>query len=73
MFYVVMCRNCGAIRSCEVIDHNKYTFKCFTCNKSTKLKKKKEFGLSLKTWGPYNDGKTASLYCSAIKEKLARG
>jgi len=47
MKIILRCFNCGIWQVCEVRDIHKYIFKCRVCGKTRKLKKKREYGLSL--------------------------
>jgi predicted nucleic acid-binding Zn ribbon protein len=68
IYYIIMCRNCGTIQT-KIIKGfiGDAFFKCFKCEKRFKLKKKNEYGLTLKTWGPYDNGSMAAKICAALK------
>lgn len=65
-YWVIQCNGCGNFRVLMTQDIRKTNYRCFHCHKNTKVKKKNQFGLSLKTSGPYADGRTAQLMCQEL-------
>ena len=58
------CPKCGKIRVCT----STVTFKCFYCNATTTMKKKKEFGLAVKVLKTFDNPQEASNYCRVAKD-----
>jgi len=65
-YKVIQCPNCGNISSCM----SNITFKCIFCNKSRKIKKVKEFGLSVKVLKSFDDPREATNYCRVAKDVI---
>ena len=38
------------------------------CNRTTVIKKKGEWGINLKSWGPYGNGLVAAKVCAYLKK-----
>ena len=73
-YYVLQCPSCGNFqtkiyRDITLLNIKKKTFKCQRCGKSTMIKKSKEFGMSVKNWGPFTNGSYAAELCGKLKWK----
>ena len=65
-FYVFKCRRCGrwGVKELRVdILHGTYTCKYDNCRNTSKIKKQSEFGLAMKSQGPYDKPGDASKVC----------
>ena len=65
MFVVIQCSKCGKWSSREVKNISSYVFICRYCNKHTKLKQKRIWGLALKTIR-CKTAKEAEIYCKKL-------
>ena len=70
--YIFRCPNCGnyqtkILRDVNLLNFINKKFKCIRCNKTTTIKKKGEWGLSLNHWGPYTNGLMAAKVCASLK------
>jgi len=63
-FKVIQCPKCGKISSTEA----NIMFKCIICNRSTKIKKKNEFGLALNILKTFDDPMEATNFCRVAKD-----
>ncbi|MBW2987183.1 hypothetical protein KY336_01410 [Candidatus Woesearchaeota archaeon] len=57
-FKVCQCPKCGNIQSTQ----SETTFKCFRCNRSTKMNPKSKLGAGLKILKTFSDGNQASRF-----------
>lgn len=53
-YYVCQCPACGYRKVVDVQSILNYSFGCFQCGRKSKLKRKRDYGFSIKSWGPYN-------------------
>ncbi len=68
MFYSMMCPKCGKWRSKEIRkSFLKAVFKCFYCNKSTKIKKE-SLGIVIRSKGPFGLGTEAANVTKKLNE-----
>ena len=68
-FYVFRCTRCGRWGTKELrtgILHGTYTCKYETCRKTSKIKKKSEYGLAMKSHGPYGIPGDATKVCQYL-------
>ena len=66
-FYVFRCKYCGQWGAKEVrTSINKGSFKCVYCQKSCKIKTKKQIGLNMDYKGPWENPRAATAVCQAL-------
>lgn len=69
MSYAIQCKECGKWSAKEIKNIIKANFKCTYCRKSTKIKKKNEYGLSLNIKGPYKTPDTPKIIAELNRRK----
>ena len=52
-YVVVRCKSCGMWSNRQINDVKTYSFKCFYCNKTTKIRQENTLGLALMVKGPF--------------------
>ena len=63
-YKVVQCPNCGKIGTSMAV----INYKCIYCGKSRKIKKKNDFGLSVKVLKDFDDPRECGNYCRIAKD-----
>lgn len=70
-YFVIQCKKCGkhSAKQCkEGVEVYSKVFKCVYCNKSSKINKKNQVGLSNRIYGPYS-AKESPLIVARLNEK----
>lgn len=68
-FYVFRCTRCGqwGVKELRVgILHGTYNCRYENCRKTSKIKKKNEYGLAMNSKGPFVNPREATLVCQAL-------
>jgi hypothetical protein len=69
-FWVFQCKSCGRWCAKEIrTEPKRAKFICRFCNKTFAIKKISEFGLNLKNYGPYENGRQASKVVLLLNSK----
>jgi len=68
-FYVFRCKRCRrwGVKELRVgLLHGTYTCRFESCKKTSKIKKKGEYGLAMATRGPYDNPSAAAQICKKL-------
>jgi len=74
-FYVFRCKRCGrwGVKELRVeLRHGTYTCRYESCKKTSKIKKKTEYGLAMSSYGPYDTPNIGAEICGKLNGAMRK-
>ena len=71
-YFILQCTECRNIQVCEIKSIVTYFFKCKSCNKRFKIKRKNVFGLICRFWGSTNSITESVKICQASRKAQSK-